>query len=396
MKSIYMILLIIQIFFSSYAYAVNLESNELVSPTAPNIASRPWYQRFDVTGFAAVGAVWTGKGGADPFLHLHAREVSLNIDAYSSEDVKFHIRWSLVPLTHEDDPISSSVQFPELNVQLNGNIFKIPNKSILLTVGRFAVPFSEEYLTHRSFDNSFLTNTVYFPYAFDNGIQLSGKSKGYDYALAVTDGSAIKSTQPQNTRSTVLRIRKDYSSSLHMSASFMNQGYTSTSSAMELGGGTLSATDTSIGGNAKYQMYHLDAKYDYSSNKNLKLGFGQATIEDQNSTSPDSSIKLMFFNIEPRLEVNESRFIALRYSRIQTSDSATGYQFKGEPFAVGDNYGFSSHSLSRTAIATGYYLDPKAVLKFEYSYDQFQLNDGVINQANLNRWFLGCDLAIKF
>jgi hypothetical protein len=397
MNEIKYILSICLIAFSAVAHSVDLTTNEVSTLSAPDIMSRPWYERFEMTGYAAAGAVCTGAGGVDPYMHLHAREVDLLVDAHSTENVLFHADWSIVPLTHEDDSVSPSVQFPELYVSIDGDLFKIPNRKLSLIIGRFAVPFGEEYLTHRSFDNSFLTTTVYYPYAYDNGIELTGKMNSLEYALAISDGSDTKKNEPSNTKSIALRLRGNASPSLFLSASYMNQGLSQVgNAAMELGGGHANAMSSSLSGFAKFQMYHLDTKYNLNSSANLKLGFGQAMIEDENSSSPDGKVDLTFFNIEPRMDITEKTFVALRYSRIQTGDSTTGYVFNGEPFAAGDNYGYISKSLSRIALATGYTLTPKAILKFEYSYDEFMFKDGTPDQADPKRWFVGTDLALKF
>jgi hypothetical protein len=142
-------------------------------------------------------------------------------------------------------------------------------------------------------------------------------------------------------------------------------------------------------------MYQFDAKYTMGRSANIKLGYGQASIDDKNPSSPDGKVKLNWYSIEPRVEINDKIYMAARYSRIATQNTTIGYQFNGEPFANGDSYGFSTTALSRSALATGYSLTPRAIVKFEYSYDTFTLIDGATGD-HPKRWFVGTDLAVRF
>ncbi len=130
-----------------------------------HVLANPWYQNIEISGFGAAGYYGTGSAGTKPEGGFEIKEASLFIDAEVWEDVSFYIELQTNRL---GDDKTKFTRTGEVYVLFNNLIPSIEN-GMALKVGRIDIPFGEEYLWHDAIDNPLISNSVSYPYGWDEG-----------------------------------------------------------------------------------------------------------------------------------------------------------------------------------------------------------------------------------
>ena len=111
---------------------------------------------------------------------------------------------------------------------------------------------------------------------------------------------------------------------------------------------------------------------------------------------------IYYFQFEPKWNLG-SRFankwaVVGRVSAIGTFNNDKGYYFTSRFDTGGNDFGFDSKSMYRYSLGLDYRLNPRTIIKFEYSMDDFHLihDSTKIHAGNKDRDLIGIIAAVKF
>ena len=368
-----------------------------------HILARPWWKNFDIHGFGAVGFYDTGSAGKREHGGFEIKEASLFIEAAVWENISFFIELQTNRLNKDDDLFTRTgevyAHFQDISIG--------ESASFGMKLGRFDIPFGEEYLWQDAIDNPLITNSVAYPYGWDEGILLYSNLSGLNWIFAVTDGTDERSRDENSEKAFNLKFYGNPWKPLYLSLSLMSNGDGS-KSAFEFGGshfvpiGSPPFTSTlgkSTSTEVESNLAELASKYNFhlSNNMNgyLALTVGAAELDDDDSSFDRS---FQWYSIEPYLKFTSNWYTVLRYSEIGTYDDDKGYTFYGKPYAGGAAaFSYDVERARRLGIGLGWMPNPHVRAKFEIGKDWFDLIDASpLPTDNEDREFIGFEMAVGF
>ncbi len=364
-----------------------------------HLLANPWYQNFDLWGFAAVGFLDTGNAGTRPHGGFLVKEATIFLEAEVWENISLFTELQTNRLGQDDRLF---VRTGEVHAHFRDLFPDWSDASLGLKVGRVDIPFGEEYLWQDAVDNPLISNSAVYPYGFDEGVLLYGDWRGIGWVLSALDGSDTRSLDDDSEQSWNAKVYGSPTQSLYTSLSLMKTG-SAAKSALEFGGSHLqpigashpSSLGASPSSSVDGSLYEFDARYDFDDRGYVAASFGQAFISD---AAAGFDRDLRWFTLEPFYEVSESAYLVLRYSEIGTYDAAAGYHFDGKILAGGNGaLGYDSTRLRRLSLGAGWRPNPRVLVKFEIGQDWFDLIDASTFSANNdNRLFAGFELVLQF
>ena len=252
-----------------------------------------------------------------------------------------------------------------------------PEHLLNLRLGRFYIPFGEEYQVRNVMDNPLISHSIADPWGVDEGIEAYGGVGGLHYVVAVQNGGDKALHDGLPDKAVAARVGYDPARWLHLSASAMRTGDLSASgdgtSALWFGGGFFRA----LGAAATTQRFHaslaeLDATVRWKEGR-LDTAFGGARFGDSDRTADDTR-HLSYYQVGAMQQLGGGFFVAARYSRLRAPG---GYPLVGQ----GDfgTYFFRSpltEQLERRSIGMGYRFGPPLVWKAEYNIESGRLSTG--------------------
>lgn len=365
-----------------------------------HILAKEWFRRFDVSGFGAAGFLRTGQDAKRPKGGFLNYEASLFIDADVWDDVSFFTEVQTIRLGDENTKL---LRTAEVYLHLRNVLKNISDDLLGIKVGRMDIPYGEEYLWQDAIDNPLLTYSTGWPYGWDEGILLYGRLGKLGWIASLMDGSDVRGTDDDADKAVSLKLYGKPTKSLYLSSSFMRNGEAG-QSAMEFAGSHIEAVgrgdhSSSLGVSPSTKvnsyLYELDARYTFNTKGYLSLTFGQVFVDDDTSIFDRDFI---YFSLEPLYNLTDKFYLILRFSGIGTFDDEEGYHFDGKPYADGNSkFGYDTKSLFRAALGVGYRLNPRTLIKVEYSHDDFKLiRASTKNAADEDRDLIGAQVAVKF
>lgn len=271
-----------------------------------------------------------------------------------------------------------------------------PDRALSVRVGRFDIPFGEEYQVRGVMDNPLITHSLSDIWGVDEGIEIYGDLAGFSYVLAVQNGGHKTLHDYDAGKAVIARVGTDPTSWLHLSASAMHTGeLTMAGDAMSevwIGGGFFK----SIGGAATTQRFEaslveFDAVGRWSSGQ-LAGAIGRADYDD-NDTAANNSRRLNYFFLEAQQRLTERFRAAVRYSELRAD---RGYLLPG----LGDAGAFFYRPgapltdwLSRLSLGLSYHFADPVLLKFEYSFESGRMLNG---QRRDQEDMFATELGLKF
>jgi hypothetical protein len=331
------------------------------------------------------------------------------------ESSSFFLEWDLVRKSQLHNEIGS------LYVRLDR---LLGSESANLKLGRFPVPFGEEYLRFHEDrpSNPLISFSAASPYGWDEGVLLFGSSAEHrvQYMLAVTDGDydvgESSASEPQITSKLIV----EPTPWLHLSASGLRTGRVGPTDEHPFGvtstmfgefgaypiigphyqDGVLVAADPSPELDNVY-AWEVDAILRDSNLGRLWLSFGQLYIDSDGPSRYDR--KLDYWVVEGVLELGAfseslSRFYAaVRYSAIGTFDSSEGWRLR--VMNEGANIFYNVERVDRVSAGLGVRLNPHVTLKTEYTRDDFDVVRGVpssISDLARDKDYFGAGLSVGF
>lgn len=390
---------------------VSLEAEELSALPAADaqgsVLERPWYQNIRLDGFGGAGFVWTGGDAAKEHGSFLNYEATVNVDAKVWEDIHYFHELQTIRLGDES---TEFVRTGEIYVRFRDllqTMFDLDGMGVGAKIGRMDIPVGEDYLTQDVIDNPLITLSAAYPYGLDEGIVLHGTLKGVNWIAAVMEGTDTRAFEDNADKFLSLKLSGNPTARLYLSASGFWNGE-SAESAWEFGGAHLvpvgagsltSSAGRSGSDSVDAYSYELDARYELGQDRYLKAQYGFAFVDDDQSAF-DRSIH--YVQIEPKWNLGPAfkhkAYLVGRFSAVGTFNQEEGYAFDGKPFAGGRSaYGFDVKALYRWALGLGYWVNPRTLVKLEYSVDDFHLiEQSSVNAEAEQRDLFGILVAAKF
>lgn len=263
-------------------------------------------------------------------------------------------------------------------------------------VGRFAIPFGEEYQVRGVMDNPLISHSLSDVWGFDEGVELYGSKGKLSYVFAVQNGGYGRLHDYNADKSVTGRLGYDPLGWLHLSASAMRTGALSakqdTLSEIWFGNGFFRA----IGPAATTQTFHAEL-YEFDGVGRWKTGHvaaavGLAHFNDDAPAAHDVR-NLHYWYVEAEQEILAGLYGVMRYSTIRVPN---GYPLIG--FGNAGAYFYSpasplTENLKRLSLGLGYRIAPPVVLKLEYSLERGETVTGIDRDYED---FFSTELGLKF
>ncbi len=316
-------------------------------------------------------------------------EARLYLDASVWKDVYFHSELDLVTReANDNDPHFGELYATVDNLSGHWDQDNLVN----LRIGRFNIPFGEEYQTRTAIANPLISHSLSDIWGFDSGIEAYGSEGKFDYAAAVLDGGVNILKSGNTGKSFAGRIGYG-SGPWRVSGSAMSTGHLNPNvdelSAVWMGNGffrSISATP----GNSHFwaDLAEVDASASWSRG-HLKAAAGRAWYDDD--VAPGDSRRLDYFYLEGVQFLVKDLFAAVRFSRISAPN---GYFLTGQGSMADYLFGNTlTTELDRLSLGLGYEFAPPVILKVEYSPEWGRTTTG---ESRDNANLFSTELAVKF
>ncbi len=352
--------------------------------------------RLRINGEAGAAFFDTGEEGQYPHNEFLIDEAKLFVEASIIDDIYAFAEINVITRENSDE----TLQLGELYVDLE-DVSKLWGKDRVLNIrlGRFDIPFGEEYLTRDAIDNPLISHSLSDIWGVDEGIQLYGSIKTFEYVLAVQNGGVPVARDFHSDKSIVGRILYRPGSTFHFSFSAMRTGKLDVEgdrfSEVWFGNGFLRLlgsplTTTTIEGNVFQGDGHAQWERGHA-----HLAAGKLEYDDNDSVA-DNSRDVHYFQMEVRQNLNKSKdnpwYAAARFSRITAE---RGFTLVGNGRLA--SYLFDDYELSeelwRLSLGIGYRIGKNVLLKAEYNFE----NGKQLNGENRDEEdFFGIEAAVRF
>ncbi len=378
---------------------VDLSGDELTSieGNRDHVLSRPWYDNVALSGYGALLYLDSGNAGTTPEGSFILKEASLFVDAEVWKNVSFSSEIWLARYLY-----GNGFSLGELYLQFSGlgADEDAGERGLGLRVGRFEIPFGEEYLRWDANETPMITFSAADPYGIDRGVELFGAAGPVHWIAAVTNG-ASGSADDGPAKQVALKLYGEPHRDLYTSASALVTGDTE-ESAFRLSGSTLtpvgadgaSSAGTSPSDEVNVLCWQVDVRIAEERRSSVALQFARGRVDDDEDAFDR---ELTWFLVMPEIRVTESVHLVARYSAIGTFDDDEGYRFEGKHVADAEVLGYDTSSLRRLSGGVFWSLNPNLAVKFEVGQDRLELIDGSTLDANNDeRFFFGVEVVGSF
>lgn len=345
--------------------------------------------RIRLSGEAGLGIFDGSSDGEFPNTEFRVDEARLFLDAKVIDDVYFFTELNLTTRESYDDPIEIGelyVDFENLSQYFGREYW------MSLRVGRFDIPFGEEYLTRDAIDNPLILHSLADFWGIDEGAEIYGGIGKFSYVLAVQNGGKPLLRDYTGDKAVIGRISYDPKNWLHLSVSGMRTGDLSVSGdeTSELWFGNGFVRNISAGATRFHaEIFQGDVQF-HSPRRHLNLSGGMLQADD-NAPGMDDFRRNYFYSVEAFQKLTDKFFGAARFSQIFADDGMpiVGNGMFGRYFY---NLGNQTEMLWRLSVGVGYRVNRHLLLKTEYSYEQGHLTGDRRRNAN----FVGAEAAVGF
>jgi hypothetical protein len=358
--------------------------------------TKPWalpdLGKLHVSGEGGVAFFHTGSKGAFPNKEFRVDEAKLFVETPIWNDIYFFTELNIT--TREEPDTYMRIGELYLDFENLGRWFN-RDRWLNLRVGRFDIPFGEEYLTRDAIDNPLISHSLGDLWGVDEGIELYGEIGKFNYVFAVQNGGHPSLRDYNGDKALVGRVSFDPEKWLHLSVSGMRTGDLDVNgdefSEMWFANGFIRA----IGNPGTTTTFRAEL-FEGDVQVNLPRGYlrtagGYIHSDDNDSSGADNGRDVYYYYAEGVFNITPKMYAAARFSQIFAED---GFPLLGDS---GDWMQYFvnelSTELSRFSIGLGYRPTPNLLLKTDFTYNT---GETVAGAARNNENFFGVEAAFKF
>lgn len=334
-----------------------------------------------------------GPQGQLPNGEFRADDVKVYLEAPVWKDTYFFAELDLVTREANDEFFHMGevyADFENVSGRLGG-----PDRALNVRVGRFDIPFGEEYQRRGVMDNPLVSHSLSDIWGVDEGIELYGGLAGFSYVLAVQNGGHKTLRDYDSGKAVTVRVGVDPLAWLHLSASALQTGELTVAgdvmSEVWIGNGFFKSIGGATTTRFEAKLLELDAVAHWSGGQ-LAGAAGRADYDD-NDAAADNSRRLDYFYLELQQRLGERLRGAVRYSELRTDrgyllpglgDAGAFFYRPGAPF---------TDWLTRLSLGLSYHFADPVLLKVEYSRERGRLLNG---QRRDQEDLFATELGLKF
>jgi hypothetical protein len=363
------------------------KNEEAAEPSSKGLLSKPFSSsNIILSGEAGLAFFDQARRGATPNSEFRVDEARLFLDVKLWEDIYFYTELNIIERESEDE----YVYMGELYVDFENILPQAGERLLNLRVGRFYIPFGEEYLERHAIDNPLVSHSLSDLWGVDEGVEIYGALGKLRYVAAVQNGGLPSLRDYNSDKAVAGRISYQPTSWLTLSGSGMRTGNLDTAndqfSALWFGNGffeTLAPAAKTF----HADLFEGDIKLSLS-NAYVKGAGGYIRYGDSSPARDHRDI--YYYYVEGLYDFSEKFYTAARFSQI--------FADKGFPLVGGGDFGERmfgplTSDLWRLSLGLGYRWTKDVITKIEYSFNGGkQLNGVERSQENL----FGAEIAVRF
>jgi len=345
--------------------------------------------KLDISGEGGVAFFESQRNGETPNAEFRIDEARLFLDAPVWKDVYFH---SELDLAQREEP-DLNVNVGELYLdaedvsQLWGR-----DRMLNLRVGRFYIPFGEEYQVRFAIDNPLISHSLSDLWGVDEGVEAYGALGAIQYVLAVQNGGDPATADFNADKAVTGRVGYDPAHWLHTSVSAMRTGNLDVAqdgmSALWFGNGWIRSL-----GSPQTTVFHANL---VEGDVDIRLpGFRLRTAGGyigygDNDPTANNGRDVYYYYVEGVKDITHKFYGAARFSQIMARN---GFPIVGN----GDYTTYFFDELTgdywRLSLGLGYHISSNLMVKGEYSFNRGHEADG---ESRLHEDEFALEAAFKF
>jgi hypothetical protein len=359
----------------------NRKSDQEIGVLKQEVQQQPPAPAESTTPFSASKVILSGEGGVAffesqseglfPNAEFRVDEARLFLDAQVWDETYFFTELDLI--TRENPNVDANVE--ELYVDFE-NVSRLWGQDRLLNVrvGRFNIPFGEEYQTRYAIDNPLIDHSLSDIWGVDEGVELYGGISKFDYVLAVQNGGENLNDFDAD-KAVVGRLGFDPTRWLRVSASAMRTGNINVQNDGDAALWFANANVGSVGSANTTTTFHSEL-----AEGDVQLRLPRAQVKaaggylhyDDNDTAANNNRDVYYYYVQGQYDVTKKLYGAARFSQILANG---GFPLVGN--GQYQDYGDSlTRDLWRLTLGAGYRFSPNLALKVDYSFERGREQDG--------------------
>ncbi len=339
---------------------------------APENSSAMHLGNVTINGEGGVAFFHSDRSGQTPNAEFRIDEAKIFVEAPIWKDVYFHGELNLAAREEPD----LTLQVGELYLDWE-DVSQLWNQDRMLNLrmGRFYIPFGEEYQQRFAIDNPLISHSVGDLWGVDEGVEAYGALGRVNYVLAVQNGGDSPTRDFNADKAVVARVGYDPAKWLHLSVSGMRTG-------------DLDATQDGISalwfGNGWFRSLGSPATTKFHANlaeADVQLKLPCVTVRaaggyigyGDNDPAANNHRDVYYYYVEGVKDITRKLYAAARFSEVLAPG---GFPIVGN----GDFGTYFGDELTaqywRLSLGLGYHFSPNFLVKGEYSFNQGREQDG--------------------
>ena len=329
-----------------------------------------------LSGEGAVGLFHSQPQGQFPNAEFRVDEARLFVEAPVWREVYFFSE--INAFTREQ----GSLNVGELYLDAE-NVSRLWRRDgqLNLRIGRFDIPFGEEYLSRDAIDNPLISHSIMDLWGVDEGVEFYGSFNKLQYVLAVQNGGHDALRDFNSDKAVVARAGLDPARWLHCSVSAMRTGKLDVKddgvSELWLGPGLVYSLGSANTTTFQANLFEGDVHLRFP-RLTLKAAGGVLQYDDDDP-SANNRREVYYYYIEGVQNIHNGLYAAVRWSQA----------FADRGFPIGGNgdantYAFGpdlTKDLWLLSLGLGYRWSNELIVKAEYSLERGR----TINNTSRNR-----------
>ncbi|MDQ8202843.1 hypothetical protein [Pelagicoccus sp. SDUM812003] len=350
----------------------DLQDSAFQRSAAP--ARKSLNERLIVSGEAGLAFFAGEKNNEFPNEEFRVDDARLFLEAELSRGIYLVGGLELFRRESDDEGIEVGSLFVDFEnaLGLEGELDRLVN----LRLGRFDIPFGEEYLNRYVMQNPLISHSVADLWGIDQGVELYGDLDRFSYAVAVQNGNTSLLRDFDSDKSIAGRIGYQVTNELDLSLSLMRTGDLDAARDQQSELWIGNVVFVPIGSDQTTQFSAELAQLDFSylwEGGSLLGAYGEAWYHDDDPLG-DNGRDFSFYHLEARQSLSDQLYLAARFSSMEVDG---GYPIAGNGARSIYLFGGTlTEQLERASLGLGYWINDDTVMKVEYTIENGEQTDG--------------------